>query len=36
LVREGSITLSEHVQDGGGLWVERTTSLQLLEQTDPH
>ena len=35
LVTEGSITLSEHVQDGGGLWVERTTSLQLLEQTDP-
>jgi len=36
LVTEGSITLSEHVQDGGGLWVERTTSLPLLEQTDTH
>jgi type IV pilus assembly protein PilP len=36
LVTEGSITLGEHVQDGGGLWVERTSSLQLLEQTDNH
>ena len=36
LVTESSITLSEHVQDGSGLWVERTASLQLQEQGDRH
>jgi type IV pilus assembly protein PilP len=36
LVTEGSITLSEHIQDGGGLWIERTTSLQLQESSEVH
>ena len=36
LVTESSITLSEHVQDGSGLWIERTASLQLQEQGDLH
>jgi len=36
LVTETAITLSEHVQDGGGSWVERTTSLALQERSDTH
>jgi type IV pilus assembly protein PilP len=36
LVTESSITLSEHIQDGSGLWIERTASLQLLEQSEVH
>ena len=36
LVTETAVTLSEHVQDGGGSWVERTTSLALQEHGEPH
>ena len=36
LVTETAITLSEHVQDGGGSWIERTTSLALQEQGETH
>jgi type IV pilus assembly protein PilP len=31
LVTESAVTLSEHIQDGGGSWVERTSSLALQE-----
>ncbi len=33
-VTETSLTLSEHVEDGSGLWIERVASLNLVEATN--
>lgn len=33
-VTEAAITMVEHVQDGSGLWIERTATMRLQESAD--